>query len=174
MGKTKYVWSKRRHAMAWGFDAVIRGRRYRRIGLPTREAAEEAMEDLYLAGNVVDARVPADSSLREVVKIGSIGAMAELLVAADLLQQGFDVFRSVSANACCDLIAQTQDGRLCRIEVKSAVVNKRGYTDFSHQRHDPSKYDILALVFLRQQQIEYSRDLSEWFSEKNGTKRAVS
>src|SRR5262249_23930273 len=41
------------------------------------------------------------------------------MVCADLLSKGFDVYRSVSPNSCCDVIACAA-GRLLRIEVKSS------------------------------------------------------
>jgi hypothetical protein len=48
----------------------------------------------------------------------TIGAISELAVCADLLSKGYDVFRSVSPGAQCDLIAQ-KDGNLIRVEVKT-------------------------------------------------------
>lgn len=48
------------------------------------------------------------------------GAISELLVAADLLDKGFDVFRALSQHASCDLIALDADGSVSRIEVRTA------------------------------------------------------
>ena len=51
---------------------------------------------------------------------GSKGAFGELIVSADLLKQGFHVFRSVSPNCPCDLVAMDELGRVSRVEVKSS------------------------------------------------------
>lgn len=47
------------------------------------------------------------------------GAAVELMVCADLLSKGFDVYRSVSPNSACDVIAVASE-RVLRIEVKSS------------------------------------------------------
>lgn len=144
---------KRKSKTSWGIDTHVDGNRVRKLGLASREEAEDVL---------VNVRDMEGSACTDGVKIGSIGAIAELLVCADLLKQGFDVFRSVSINAACDLIALNQSGQFCRIEVKSAVV-RNGGTRFKRHRFDRTKHDVLALVFLRRQQIEYSISLKEWF-----------
>lgn len=90
----------------------------------------------------------------------SKGTMFELLVAADLLKRGFEVFKSVSHAASCDLIAH-KDGYLIRIEVKGRRYAKRkkghswtkGYGKFK----DCRQFDVLARV--TGEQIEYSRSM---------------
>lgn len=54
-----------------------------------------------------------------------LGAAAELAVAAELLRDGFDVFRSVSPAAVCDLLV-LRDGKLWRVEVTSGNRNPSG------------------------------------------------
>jgi hypothetical protein len=139
----KQAWSKRKKAMLWSFETSVDGKRFRQGGLRTRNDAEVAMAEIE-------------------VKCGSIGAIAELIVCSDLLRQGFDVFRSVSNNAACDIIAATYSGELCRIEVKSAVMRK-GTIRFKRYRFDTLKHDVLALVFVKTGEIEYSVDVQEWF-----------
>lgn len=50
---------------------------------------------------------------------GTVGAIAELVVCADLMKKGFDVYRAVSPHAYADLIA-IKDGRLYQFEVRTA------------------------------------------------------
>jgi hypothetical protein len=140
----------RNGSKTWRFDTVLGGKRYRRLGFRTREDAEVAAEEALL-------------------KISSIGAVAEMAVASDLLLQGFDVYRSVSSNGPCDLIATSADARTCRIEVKSAVV-RGGGTHYNRARFDRSKHDVLALVFLRTGEIEYSQGIAEWFDSQYNAK----
>lgn len=146
MTKIKEVICPRTETKTWGFDTTVLGRRYRRFGFHTQDEAEVAASGA-------------------AIKLGSVGAIAELIVTADLLRQGFDVYRSVSSNGAFDLIAASADARLCRIEVKSAVMRK-GYTHYNRTRFDRSKHDVLALVFLRRNEIEYSQSVVEWFEKQ--------
>ena len=62
----------------------------------------------------------AARGIRDDISRSSIGAIAELLVCADLLDRGLEVFRSVSPTAKCDLICY--DGQICtRIEVRKGM-----------------------------------------------------
>lgn len=49
-----------------------------------------------------------------------LGNLAEAKVIAVLIEQGFDVFRSLSGKANVDLIA-LKDGQMCRVEVKGTA-----------------------------------------------------
>jgi hypothetical protein len=71
----------------------------------------------------------------------SIGAASELIVCVDLLGRGLDVFRSVSQNAKCDVIALDRaTGSISRIEVKTARASLEGKPQFpkpnGHCVHD--------------------------------------
>jgi len=70
----------------------------------------------------------------------TIGATSELLVAADLLRRGFEVFRAVSPTCSCDL-GVLRDGRFLRVEVKTVRKSERGAGSVSA---DVSRFDILA------------------------------
>lgn len=59
------------------------------------------------------------------VPTGTVGAIAELRVSVDLLAKGFEVFRAISPSCSCDLAA-LKDGRLLRIEVRTAYRSKNG------------------------------------------------
>jgi len=74
------------------------------------------------------------------------GAVNELLVCADLMENGFEVFRSVSQSASCD-IAILSDSKLYRIEVTTGVWTRGGF--LNSVPHDRNKYDVLAIVIGR-------------------------
>lgn len=74
------------------------------------------------------------------------GTIGELLVAADLMARGFNVFHPlVRSKALCDLIAQNrQTGALERIEVRCGS-RRAGYIH-ANKSADTSKYDRFAIV----------------------------
>lgn len=86
------------------------------------------------------------STGRSAIKLssGTRGTIGELLVAADLLGKGFAVFRALSPSCACDL-AILKDSKLVRVEVTTASLLQNGKPAYS--KHDPAKYDVLALVF---------------------------
>src|SRR6266566_8271557 len=59
-----------------------------------------------------------------------VGATTEMLVSADLLEHGLQIFRAVSADANPDLIALTPDGKLLFIECKSGYRTRAGTIGF--------------------------------------------
>jgi len=87
---------------------------------------------------------------------GTCGALGELAVASDLLSRGFEVFKSVSPHAHCDLIA-FKNGKLIQIEVTVGRRTPRGKLMFAP--HDPTNYEVLA-VFLLDGKIEYIPEIS--------------
>lgn len=70
------------------------------------------------------------------------GAMTELAVCVDLLAKGYDVYRSVSPSALCDLIA-VMGKRTIRIEVKTGKYLDSG--SYSHTDTKNNQFDILAV-----------------------------
>jgi hypothetical protein len=86
---------------------------------------------------------------------GTIGAMAELIVATDLLKRGYEVFRALSPAASCDL-AVLKDGKLLRVEVRSGY--KYGSSDkvIGNRHH---RADILAMWVGHEQLIRYEPEL---------------
>lgn len=92
------------------------------------------------------------------------GAFAELVICADLLKRGYEVFRSVSAHASCDLLAQ-KEGRIYRIEVRTAHFicgqvrwaskNERLLANKESGNASASLYDILAAFVREQNRIVY-------------------
>lgn len=77
------------------------------------------------------------------VNSGRAGAVAELIVALDLMDRGFEVYRPFHNTARFDAIAVIGDKTL-RVEVKSAAVSKSGRIDCEITNH--GHFDILALV----------------------------
>ena len=82
------------------------------------------------------------------IPTASTGAMSEMLVAAELLRRGCEVFRAVSAACSCDLIARSGDGvGLVRIEVRTGTVHRMtGCITFSCRRADLGRSDAFAVV----------------------------
>jgi hypothetical protein len=85
------------------------------------------------------------------IPTSTVGAMHELLVAIDLMQKGFNVFRALSPACPCDL-AILDGSVLYRIEVTTAYKTLKSKNIWA--RHDPALYDVLALVF-NDSTIEY-------------------
>lgn len=73
-----------------------------------------------------------------------VGALAELVVSADLLKRGFHVFRAVSPAASCDLLVM-RDGQIWRVEVKTAQRSTDGSLTYDKPR-DRARFDVLALM----------------------------
>lgn len=81
------------------------------------------------------------------------GAMGELVVAADLLSKGCEVYRSLSHSASCDMLVIHQ-GSILRVEVKVADRNESG--SYSRNlRLKRGNYDVLAVVSRDFRRIDY-------------------
>lgn len=79
------------------------------------------------------------------------GAAGELIACADLMFRGWNVYRALSPNAPCDLIAWKGE-RILRIEVRSARRGQNGNLRYAQ----PSNriYEVLALIDI-EQKLEY-------------------
>lgn len=73
---------------------------------------------------------------------GVRGAISELLVAADLLERGYEVFRAVSQSCSCDLVA-TKPNVFLSIEVRTGKRLLHG--NLNHSRNNVRAM-ILAVV----------------------------
>ncbi len=78
------------------------------------------------------------------ISSGDIGASYELLVSAELMQRGFDVFRNLSPNGPVDLVVY-KDGKLLRVQVKG-----------SPHAFDAEHYDVFAHYDRKRNEIAYS------------------
>lgn len=86
---------------------------------------------------------------------GSTGAVGELLVAADLLQHGFQVFRACSPSALWDLTAW-RDGRFYRVECRTGTVHgDRVY----YAKKPTDAGDVYAVVVPTRLGVEYHPDI---------------
>lgn len=84
----------------------------------------------------------------------TIGTISELRVTTDLLIKGYYVFRSVSPNGPCDLIAMN-DNVVLRIEVSTADPSVKGNL-YAADKSNTYIYDIRALVSRDGNQVEYN------------------
>lgn len=75
---------------------------------------------------------------------GTVGAAVEMLVCADLIARGFEVYRSVSPHCSGDLIA-SRNGKYHKIDATLGRLMKNGGISFS-KRHDKTRFDIIAAV----------------------------
>lgn len=76
-------------------------------------------------------------------RTSNTGAAHELLVSADLMLKGYEVFRALSPDCPCDL-AILKEGRLLRVQVTTGYRNLKGKVTWPPK--DPSKHDLLAVV----------------------------
>lgn len=69
------------------------------------------------------------------------GAVSELIVATDLMQKGWDVFRALSPSSFCDLLAMKRDEtrRVIYLEVRTAYRNQKTGTIFCPNAHTEGK-----------------------------------
>ena len=73
----------------------------------------------------------------------SIGTMNELIIGANLISKGYEVYKSLS-NIGPDYII-LKGKQYLRVEVTCGYKNSEN--EIRWPVHDPSKYDVLALVF---------------------------
>ncbi len=76
---------------------------------------------------------------------GTKGAFAELLAAAILLSRGYDVYRSVSPNANCDLVI-VRANLVLRVEVRNGQYKGKA---LHYGRKDQDRADFYAVYYLR-------------------------
>ncbi len=96
--------------------------------------------------------------------------MHELLVAADLLSNGFEVLRALSPGCSCDLAILKGD-RLIRVQVTTGYRNKiTGKQRLPKRFRDAAQYDLLAIVIHGEKAIAYKPALAELI---NGTDEKI-
>ena len=74
---------------------------------------------------------------------GTVGALGELKVAADLMLRGFEVFRALSPSCSADLVIH-KDGLTQRVEVRTGVYAQSGSRVVNDKTH---RADILAIAY---------------------------
>lgn len=75
----------------------------------------------------------------------TVGAVSELVASADLMRQGFAVFRAMSPACSCDLLILC-DGIVQRVEVRTGQRLVNGNFSFPLRHTDAGRFDILAVV----------------------------
>lgn len=104
-------------------------------------------------------KAPKITPYRGNLPTGTIGAISELIVSANLAKSGYDVFRAVSPACFCDLIA-TKENKMLRIEVRTGRIGIRGKLSFPTNAH--KDIDLFA-VYLPEENIifYFNPDLTE-------------
>jgi hypothetical protein len=80
------------------------------------------------------------------------GKLSEIYVYVDLIRRGYEVYPSLCHTASCDIVA-IKDGKIIKIEVRSARRRKNGNIEFMRPRQI-ARFDVLALV-LNTGEVEY-------------------
>jgi hypothetical protein len=88
---------------------------------------------------------------RPAIPRASTGAASELIVCADMLQRGYEVFRAESPACSCDLLVM-KDGKVSRVEVRTGLRDKRsGKLSYS----PGGVHDVMAIVIAPRNEIIY-------------------
>jgi hypothetical protein len=103
------------------------------------------------------------------ISTGSIGAMAEMYVCAEMLSQKYQVFRAVSSHAFCDVIALKQDESLF-LEVRTGYRGKNGTLTFPRKIHNKIIAPTHYAVFVVQTKEISLIDITEEDIKKHGQK----
>lgn len=77
---------------------------------------------------------------------GTIGALHELVICADLMRRGWNVFRAMSPSCPCDLIVYRSESPLFRVEVRTAQRRADGEVYRQPNTWEIGRYDVRALV----------------------------
>jgi Holliday junction resolvase len=89
---------------------------------------------------------------KTILPSGTTGAMSELMISADLMKHGYDVFRALSPSCYCDIIATRSDGSL-RIEVRTGYRNQSGKVGFP--KNTNGDIDAFAVYIREDNSIHY-------------------
>lgn len=79
---------------------------------------------------------------------GTMGAVGEMVVAIDLINRGYHVFRALSPSCPCDLVAYRDGVAPFRVEVRTATRKADGSIPMLATRYqsDIGKQDVFAVV----------------------------
>lgn len=98
------------------------------------------------------------------VSTGTTGAISELLAAAALMAEGFQVFRALSPACSCDLVVLV-NGRLCRVEVRTGkhLADGRVTCGFN-SLNDAARFDVLAVVMQESGRVVCLPTVEAWLA----------
>ena len=88
---------------------------------------------------------------------GTVGAISEITISADLMKKGYAVFRALSQSCLCDVIA-IKNNKILKIEVRTGYVDKNKKVSFPHNTH--GEIDIYG-IYVR------AEDKCYYFSNKS-------
>jgi hypothetical protein len=93
------------------------------------------------------------------IPTGTRGALSELRACVDLMSRGFHVFRAMSPSCPCDLVAWDADGRIVRIEVKTASRNSSTGVLY---RAGTSRNQFDVACYVTRDEVIYDPPIEEW------------
>lgn len=65
---------------------------------------------------------------------GTVGAITEMVISADLMKKGYSVFRALSPSCFCDVIA-IKDKKILKVEIKTGYVGLNGKVLFPKSKN---------------------------------------
>lgn len=86
---------------------------------------------------------------------GTVGALSELLASADLIKNGYEVYRALSPSSSCDILA-LKNGEVKKFEVRTSRRNKSGA--ISYPKTNIRAENIIAVI-LSSKEIVYIPEL---------------
>ena len=91
---------------------------------------------------------------------GTVGAISELMVSSDLMKKGFAVFRALSPNCICDLIA-IKNGGFFRVEVTTGYKSQKNKISHAKKKSkSDGRCDIIAIYIRNTNEVSYEATTS--------------
>jgi len=146
----------RRHSVSLGRVSEVpeQTAREQLVEIISHDGRQSAALDAIGSQSLICPRPSTRLNESERVRPGSRGAISELLVAVDLANKGYTVYRPIDPCAPCDLLVMASDWKVLRVEVKTARVLDSGMV-LCDLRRQVGCFDLIAFVFA--DQIEYRK-----------------
>jgi hypothetical protein len=153
----------------WRVYEVVGGvekcvRRRKAIGSVNDFTREQAMETATKFAEKDQIAVTFDA---EDPDKGRNAAIAELTIAADLMAQGYEVYRALNQQAPCDLIA-LRGAEIVRVECKKGDLDCTGRPRMDKIRRNMGKFDIAGVLTSRGNVVYLTHN--EIFAARDGKK----
>jgi hypothetical protein len=97
-------------------------------------------------------KIHGGSALLKHLPPGTVGALGEILVSADLMKKGYEVYRAMSPSSSCDVLARKNE-KFYSVEVRTGYKSLDGSKVTTNRVN--IKADILAIVLHREGEILY-------------------
>jgi len=88
------------------------------------------------------------------ISTGTMGAISELVCAADLMLKGYAVFRAISPSCSCDLLAM-KNGITQRVEVRTGYKDTLGKISWNFTNKDIGRQDLFAIYIRKENCVKY-------------------